>query len=245
MILNHFFIGEKDENKKLNTANFFKLMKFFESKNTLNNLLAGYVSKALEKLIYSQNFIILDFFNQHENILDNILFHCDNFSVLDKIVQNLIFKVSEDLDKSIDSLENKLDSPEFEVNNLPLKIKILNKCIQKLSIDSEDSSLKNNILKMFQTIILEENKNEELIKLIKQEFYEKENILKFFNLLVDTKKSQNFLKTAEFLSSLFLQYDELFNMKTEVENLQPLNNSDLFLTFLDFLGHLKELLEVP
>lgn len=242
LILKHFFIGNKNELKRINEKTFLKLVKFFETKNNLNTLLCGYVSKTIETLIYMYHYAILDFLNQNGNIIDNIIYHSYNSSVVEKIIQNLIFRMKpEDLENS--TLEIKLETSKIQKQSFPLKINLTLKLINEL-VGENNIYLQNNVIDMFEKLIIFEYKTDEIREFLKSTLYEKKNIIVFFNFLIETKNNQNFEKICELFSSLFSQYSDVYLEQNKEDEIVPFNNSSLFHSFLDFNNFFKEILDV-
>lgn len=239
-ILDHFFEGEKNELKKIKEKNFLKILKFFDTKKNLNALLAGYVSKTFENFIYMYHYAILDFLNKNEKVIENIIYHSYNNSIVEKIIQNLLFRMkADDLENS--QLEIKLETSRIEKITFPLKIKITSKLINQLK-NKENNFYPNNIIDMFNKLLIFEYKTDEIREFLQKTMYEKENILVFFNFLIETKDNRNFEKICELLSSLFKQYSDIFT-ESEKKDVIPFNNSSLFHTFLDFNNFFKEILD--
>ena len=90
MILNHLFKGDQNQIKQVKEENFLKLLDFFKHEE-INQLLAGYVCGVLNKLMEIHYHSILEYFQKNQGVLNQILEHCYNKSVMDEFLFKFIF----------------------------------------------------------------------------------------------------------------------------------------------------------
>ena len=177
-LITHHFIRQDKEEKTLVTDNLDTLLSFFEDKNQIDIVLAGFVSDVIEDLLLNEYKLVSDYLLSNLNIIENIIRHSYDYSVIKKIISPLVFQKNNGLSYSvIEDGENKPDK-KLSKNLLIVSEKLINKLK-----DPSDEEACANILNMLSEAIDLDDDEKSRIEALEQLLYNEKTINIIFEFL--------------------------------------------------------------
>lgn len=212
MITNHFFKQDKDE-KVLRTDNFYELLRFFEAKDEVNIVLAGYVSDVIEDLLLNEYKLVSDYLLSNLTIIENLIRHSYDYSVIKKILSPLVFQKSNGLSYSVIEDEENKDDRKLSKNLLVVASKLLNKLKEG---DSEEACA--NILNMFIDVIDLDDDEKSRIEALEELLYSERTMGILFDFMANSSTSKSNLNLClQALKKLILFYPKVRDNRSNKE----------------------------
>ena len=236
--MDHLFTT-KEETKTLNKSNLDLLLSFFDTKEEVDIVLAGFVSEVIEDLLVNDYGIVADYLFSNLNFIDQLIRHSYDYSVCRKILQSLLFQKDSGL--SYDMGEEKKEEKEFDKRILIA----FDRLFLKLNT-SKDNEVCSNILNLIKEAIDMEEDEKEKIEYLRVTLYSESSMNALFSFLTNVssfrKGKQNFNLCLQTLSKLIAFYPKLSEEKEEKEE-DKMQKSWLTQNFIDKIEFFKETLE--
>ena len=184
-ILNHIFTT-KDYKTLIKPESFDPILQFFDSKEELNIILAGYVSELIGKLMDVYYFEVCKYLFDNPSKLALITQHLYDASVCKNIIQPLIFKPEKDMDLETSVLEKKLEIEHIDKLLKPQRAKLI-KDIWNRYYNSQNVELVSNILFMFKEAVTRTSKDENYKIFLHETLYSKPIVNSLFQFMLNNE----------------------------------------------------------
>lgn len=215
------------------------ILAFFDTKEEVDIVLAGYVSEIIEDLLSNEYDIVSDYLFGNLTFIDQFIRHSYDYSVCKKILQSLLFQKDTGLSYGMEE-DKKKEEKEFDRRILIA----FDRLFLKLNT-SKDNEVCSNILNLIKEAIDLEENDKEKISFLQTTLYSESSLNALFSYLFNMssfqKGKQNFNLCLLALNKLVAFYPKL---NEEGENKEEKDEKSwLAQNFIDKIEFFKETLE--
>jgi len=159
------------------------ILRFFDNKNELNIILAGYVSEFFAKLMDVYYFEICKYLFDNPTKLMLITQHLYDTSICKNIMCPILFKIDKDFDLETSVLEKKLEMEQIDKLIRPHRAKLLKDLWHKY-YSSQNVEVVMNIMHMFKDAVTRTPKDESLKNFLHDTLYSKPVVNSIFQFML-------------------------------------------------------------
>lgn len=238
LITDHLFSSE-GEKKTLIKRNFDSILAFFNTKEEVDIVLAGFVSDVVEDLLCNEYDIVSNYLFGNLSVIDQFIRHSYDYSVCRKILQSLLFQKDTGLNYDMD--EQKKEK-QFDRRILIA----FDRLFLKLNT-SKDNEVCSNILSLIKEAVDLEEEDKEKIDYIKTTLYSESSLNALFSFLTNnssfSKGKQNFNLCLQTLNKLITFYPKLAKEEEKKDEQEEQQKPWLTQNFIDKIEFFKDILE--